>query len=131
MAIFNNITDGGGDLKKALDGKINLDGSNADFSNLSATAKTNIANTGIPDYTQEQSITSGWTATENGLIFAYNKALHNAVAQLLVNGVRVGYTSGGETVQDPTSMYAIVKKGDIITFTNMSRVVFYPFINNI
>ena len=130
MAIFNNITDGGGDLKKALDGKINLDGSNADFSNLSATAKTNIANTGIPDYTQEQSITSGWTATENGLIFAYNKALQN-VAQLLVNGVIVGYTSGGAIVQDPTSMYAIVKKGDIITFTNMSIVVFYPFINNI
>lgn len=106
-------------------------GSNADFSNLSSTAKTNIANTGIPDYTQQQSITSGWTATKNGFIFAYNIALNNAAAELLVNGVRVGYALGGAAIQDPTSMYAIVKKGDIITYSNMSSVVFFPFINNI
>jgi hypothetical protein len=61
MAIFSDITDSGGtgninwghingnlsdqtDLKNALDGKVDLDGSNATFSNLSNTAITNLSN---------------------------------------------------------------------------------------
>ena len=130
MAIFNNITDGG-DLKNALDGKINLDGSNADFGNLSSTAKENIANTGIPDYTQKQAIPSGFVATSNGFIFAYNAPLGNKTAILNINNILVGKATGGSIIQDPISMYAIVKKGDVITFTNMTEVCFFPFINNI
>jgi hypothetical protein len=62
MAIFSDMTDSGGtgninwghiggnlsdqtDLKNALDGKVNLDCSNATFSNLDTTAKDNIINT--------------------------------------------------------------------------------------
>lgn len=113
MAIFNNITDGG------------------DFGNLSNTAKTNIANTGIPDYTQKQQISNGFIAIKNGLIFAYNKSLGNKTAILNINNILVGRAMGGSVIQDTTSMYAIVKKGDVITFTNMDEVYFYPFINNI
>lgn len=130
MAIFNNITDGG-DLKNALSGKVDLSGSNADFGNLSSTAKTNIANTGIPDYTQAKRILNGFIATSNGFIFACNIVLNNNTATLKINNVLVGRAFGGSTAQDPTSMYAIVKKGDVITFTNMDEVIFYPFINNI
>ena len=102
-----------------------------EFDNLSSTAKTNIANTGIPDYTQKQIISNGFIATSNGFIFAYNKPLNNNTAILNINNILVGKAIGGDIIQDPTSMYAIVKKGDVITFTNMSEVYFYPFINNI
>lgn len=112
-----------------LDKKVNRDGSNAGFGNLSSTAKTNLFKIIRPNYASSVIKNSGWTATQNGLIFAYNIALHNAVAQLLVNGVRVGYASGGTTIQDPTSMYAIVGVGDVISFTNMSQVLFIPFFN--
>lgn len=108
-----------------------IDGSNATFSSLSTTAKTNIANTGIPDYTQGQSVTSGWTATSNGFIYSANTSLHNQRAYLYVNGVIVGEMFGGATVQDATCAYAIVKKGDVITYSNMGSVIFFPFINNI
>ena len=112
-----------------LDKKVNRDGSNADFSNLSSTAKTNLFKIIRPNYASSVIKNSGWTATQNGLIFAYNIVLHNAVAQLLVNGVRVGYASGGAAIQDPTSMYAIVGVGDVISFTNISQVLFIPFFN--
>ena len=114
-----------------LDKKANISGDNVNFDNLSSAAKTNIANTGIPDYTQKQIISNGFIATSNGFIFAYNVALGRANAILNINNILVGKVGGGDITQDPTSMYAIVKKGDVITFTNMREVDFFPFINNI
>ena len=120
-----------GHLIVEVDKKANRDGSNTDFGNLSSTAKTNIANTGIPDYTQKQAIPSGFVAPANGFIFARNTSLNYIGAILNINNVLVGEADGGAVTQDSTSMYAIVKKGDVITFTNMAEVCFFPFINNI
>lgn len=114
-----------------VDKKANISGDNVKFDNLSDTAKTNIANTGIPDYTQKQTISNGFIATSNGFIFACNTALGSREAVLNINNILVGRAIGGSITQDPVSMYAIVKKGDVITFTNMKEVYFYPFINNI
>ena len=114
--------------------KVNLSGDNAVFNNLSATAKQNIALLGIPNYSSAVSISTGAVASTNGLVFALNIPLQkigsvttHTTAELYVNGFLAGKAYGADTIQDATSMYAIVKVGDVITFTNMAAVYFIPF----
>ena len=87
----------------------------------------------IVDYNNGQTIATDFIAPCNGLIIAFNKSLSGSsatAARLYVNGVNVGVASGGTTIQDATSMYALVKQGDVVTFTNMNIVSFFKSTGN-
>lgn len=93
---------------------------------LNKVDKAEAANICVPDYTAGITITSGFTAPDNGVICSTSLALTNKNADLLINNVKVGRTRGGSTVQDDIPFYAIVGKGDVVTYTNMYEAYFFP-----
>ena len=72
------------------------------------------------DYSQGETITSGYTAPCNGVVSGSNTALTSATATLMINDILVAYANGGDTIQDGTNFYIKVSKGDKITFTNFN-----------
>lgn len=90
--------------------KVNLNGSNATFDNLSATAKENLLKLIIPNRTsQAEEHSLPWTATDYGFIsFSYNNS--GNINQLLINGNNAGYQN--KLYND---FQCLVRKGDILS----------------
>lgn len=136
MAIFNNITDGGGtgnidwgniggdlnnqtDLKNALNGKVDLDGSNADFGNLSATAKETITNLSAPSSrTIDISVTAGdtlYTAPANGYVGIKATVASSGGAIEIINNNNPNIGNGNSRSGTATILCCIpVAKGDVV-----------------
>lgn len=77
----------------------------------------------IIDYSSSKAIVSGivsgFVAPSNGYIIVWSAAVSGSTQAILkVNGKRVGMAMGGSQIQDPVTFYALVKRGDIVTFSN-------------
>lgn len=77
----------------------------------------------IIDYSSSKAIVSGivsgFVAPSNGYIIVWSAAVSGSTKVILkVNGKRVGMAMGGSQIQDPVTFYALVKRGDIVTFSN-------------
>ena len=81
----------------------------------------------LPDYSNGQTIDSGFVAPCNGILWFTNSAVTNKQAIVYVNNIAVSLVQGGSAVQDPTSIHIEVKVNDVITFTNPASSQYIKF----
>ena len=87
---------------------------------------------GFPDYSNRTAISSGYTCDENGWIQAVKDGHYlTDPSKVYINGVAIFVFMVDRNTQDIykaiTELVGPVKKGDVITFSNMSTVYFMPF----
>lgn len=116
-----------------IDNKVNLDGSNATFSNLSNTAKDNIVNLFQIDYSAGISISSTtYTPPANGIIIGeFQSTGANSFGAFYNITQRIAGISNGPTGQF-LSTFILVNKGEEYKIDMInSNITFYPFKNQI
>ena len=70
----------------------------------------------FPDYSAGISISSGWTATDNGLIVASGHLTTNESWSIAVNSVTIlSNATGGSSTHSDVRLNCFVKKGDVVT----------------
>ena len=111
-----------------------IDGSNAEFNNLSTNAKDNIINLAMPDYSAGVSVSytaNTYTAPSGGYfhIWIYG-GVAGGVDNIKINNIEVFYQQGSVVEGEYRSLLTFfVNKNDIITWSNASQVqkfIFYP-----
>lgn len=110
-----------------------IDGSNADFNNLSTNAKSNIINLFQIDYSAGISISSNtYTPPSNGIIVGnFQSTGGNSFGAFYNTTQRIAGISNGITGQF-LSTFIIVNKGEEYRFDIInSNITFYPFKNQI
>ena len=109
-----------------IDNKVNLDGSNATFTNLQAPAKENIQNCLQVDLDNPITVSNGMTVEKNGILYFRTGTLGDC--QIYINGVmvyRVNVSSGSTA----DGGFLMLFKGDVLTFSNLDLTTtkFYYF----
>lgn len=98
-----------------LNQKVDLDGSNADFNNLSDTAKENLITMLSPNYQAKitRSVNTYYTAAQAGYIFGYlNLNSDGTFAYISVDGANIGYTGQQPAYADSlVPFFVFVPKG--------------------
>ena len=103
--------------------KVDTDGSNAGFGNLSNTAKENIINYILPSFQNKVQISNGYVCEKVSTLYCYMPG--NSVGYLYINGLQYDlgktYDAGGGFHLG--SIGPIVKKGDVITFSGLNAYI--------
>lgn len=100
-----------------IDNKVNLDGSNATFTNLQAPAKENIQNCLQVDLDNPITVSNGMTVEKNGILYFRTGTLGSC--EISINGVKVYFTNVASG-SIANSGFLILFKGDVLTFNNLS-----------
>lgn len=81
----------------------------------------------MPDYSSGISITNGYTTPCAGWIYASTDVNSGSnYSKLYIDGTETGWSQGGNTIQDPISLYTLVGKGAIVTFNRCNTTTFFP-----
>lgn len=86
---------------------------------------------GFPDYSAGVTISSGYTVTQKGVISAVvlvSGKVDSAYWELRINNII--FASEGGSYWNVGSFYALVNKGDVITWSGFNQVIFYPLKGN-
>lgn len=81
----------------------------------------------MPDYSSGISITNGYTTPCAGWIYASTNINSGSnYSKLYIDGTETGWSQGGNTIQDPITLYSLVGKGAIVTFNRCNTTTFFP-----
>lgn len=107
---------------------LSVNSANVSLSNIKATGKVNIVDWNKPNYKAGVAMTSPYTTPKAGFIIGLHYLSDNAFRSLTINGIELYNTKNGASYlsgQSAGFCYPVAK-GDVVSWTNFSKVTFYP-----
>lgn len=108
--------------------ELNAEKANVSANNFNEAGKKAIVGWGIPNYNAGVAISSGYTAPDNGVIIGVHNFSDGGYRSITINGITLFNTRTGASYLNSQSAghEYLVFKGDVITFSNYSSMIFYP-----